>query len=392
VYWFHHNDVAETTAFAGVQLVFAVANVGVTVTLEYWVTSHISALWDAESMVGSFRRMLRGVCDGEVLLREDMTICENPECIKHLLMTHHSFKGRHFQQLLLPDEVERFTGFMKQSTHDMLVPEDSRTSTPPCLRVSLRGASDIRVGVDLWHVPMPHLFGKDGAHHLLALREDWEARKPPEAKQSEQIERIPTKARASLAGQTGTRATSEAGSQAGFLSQSSYNSLMQNFPELVDMTLLVDGSTHWLDVEQAHLRFVKRPSDPDACMPSLRRLVRPTDWESVRSKLRSIMKEVEHSEEAQNFSMKLHMLDNSKRTVIANDVQVSAFFPPRAPEDDESIDAEVKLCLQITDIAFDDSKKKAAPSLLGIGELDCLADDDSIDETTGLPASPAATL
>ncbi|CAE7207853.1 unnamed protein product [Symbiodinium sp. CCMP2592] len=158
VYWFQHNDVAETAAFAGVQLVFAVANVGVTVTLEYWVTSHISALLDAESMVGSFRRMLRGVCDGEVLLREDMTICENPECIKHLLMTHHSFKGRHFQQLLMPDEVERFTGFMQQSTHDMLVPEDSRTSTPPCLRVSLRGASDIRVGVDLWHVPMPHLF------------------------------------------------------------------------------------------------------------------------------------------------------------------------------------------------------------------------------------------
>ena len=46
------------------------------------------------------------------------------------------------------------------------------------------------------------------------------------------------------------------------------------------MTLLVDGGSHWLDVEQAHLRFVKQPSDPDAHMPSLRRLVRPTDWES----------------------------------------------------------------------------------------------------------------
>ncbi|OLP95762.1 hypothetical protein AK812_SmicGene22075 [Symbiodinium microadriaticum] len=158
VYWFHHNDVADTAAFAGVQLVFAIASVGVTVTLEYWVTSHISALLHAESMVGSFRRMLRGVCDGEVLLKEDMSICENAECIKHLLMTQSSFKGRHFQQLLMPDEEESFTGFMKQSTDDMLAPEDRRTSTPPCLRVSLRGASDIRVGVDLWHVPMPHLF------------------------------------------------------------------------------------------------------------------------------------------------------------------------------------------------------------------------------------------
>ena len=30
-----------------------------------------------------------------------------------------------------------------------------RTKTPPCLRVSLRGPSHLRVGVDLWHVCMP---------------------------------------------------------------------------------------------------------------------------------------------------------------------------------------------------------------------------------------------
>lgn len=40
----------------------------------YWVTSHISALVDTESMLSSFRHMLRGVCDGEVLLTEEMKI------------------------------------------------------------------------------------------------------------------------------------------------------------------------------------------------------------------------------------------------------------------------------------------------------------------------------
>ena len=32
---------------------------------------------------------MRGVCDGEVLLKEDMSICENAECIKQLAWYGH---------------------------------------------------------------------------------------------------------------------------------------------------------------------------------------------------------------------------------------------------------------------------------------------------------------
>lgn len=38
----------------------------------FWVTSHITALMDTECMVMSFRRMLRGVSDGEVILTEEL--------------------------------------------------------------------------------------------------------------------------------------------------------------------------------------------------------------------------------------------------------------------------------------------------------------------------------
>lgn len=40
----------------------------------------------------------------------------------------------------------------------------------------------------------------------------------------------------------------------------------------------MDATTPLLDVEQAHLSFVRRPdSETDSTMPSLRRLVQPTD-------------------------------------------------------------------------------------------------------------------
>lgn len=44
----------------------------------FWVTSHITALMDTECMVMSFRRMLRGVSDGEVILTEELCYLIKP--------------------------------------------------------------------------------------------------------------------------------------------------------------------------------------------------------------------------------------------------------------------------------------------------------------------------
>ena len=61
------------------------------------------------------------------------------------------------------------------------------------------------------------------------------------------------------------------------------------------MTLLVDVDTELHDVEKAHLNFARReeqaeqtvdpPSALQSNMPCLRKLVKPTDWEKVRSSI-----------------------------------------------------------------------------------------------------------
>ena len=138
--------------FAWMQSLLCLSIIGFSAVLEFWVSSHISMLLDTEKMVKCFRRMLRGVSDGEVLLNDEMQLCEDADCLKHLLMTGSDFRGRQFERLLVPEERARFRDFLKQSMAEVPT-QGERTKTPPCLRVSLRGASDIRVGVDLWHVP-----------------------------------------------------------------------------------------------------------------------------------------------------------------------------------------------------------------------------------------------
>eukprot|EP00435_Cladocopium_sp_Y103_P000141 s2658_g1.t1 len=170
----HSQSTEEILLFAWMQIIVSAGIIGFSVVLEFWVTSHLTSLMDTESMVCSFRRMLRGVSDGEVMLSEDLRIAEDSDCLKHLLMTQSKFKGKDFERLLVEEEVDRFQEFMKQSMAEAHKPEEQRTKTPPCLRISLRGASDLRVGVDVWHVSMPGR--KDGVRHLLALREDSEAR------------------------------------------------------------------------------------------------------------------------------------------------------------------------------------------------------------------------
>lgn len=136
------HSAMDTVAFAWVQAVVAFGMTIVSVVLEYWVTSHISTRLDTEYMVSSFRRMLRGVCDGDVMVTEDMTISEDAECLKHLLMDSTSFKGQRFDHLIVPEELLRFRDFVERSSQDAIRPEAAKT--PRCLRISLMGSSKIR--------------------------------------------------------------------------------------------------------------------------------------------------------------------------------------------------------------------------------------------------------
>ena len=121
-------------------------------------------LIDSESMVSSFRPMLRGVCDGELLLDEHLQIIGNGDCLTKLLMTH-NISGD-FEQLLVEGDCARFRHFIAD------IHLNSAQATPPCLGLSLQ-LDEVRVVVDLFH-----LLGE--ARHLLAFREDAESRLRPE--------------------------------------------------------------------------------------------------------------------------------------------------------------------------------------------------------------------
>eukprot|EP00434_Breviolum_minutum_P000996 symbB.v1.2.000872.t1/scaffold38.1/size396883/12 len=134
--------------------------------------------------------------------------------------------------------------------------------------------------------------------------------------------------------------------------------MVDSFPELVDMTLCVDTSTHWFDIEQAHLSFARQAQSSYNSMPSLRRLVRPTDWETVRSQLKA----VSHGNSMEE--MRLRLVDDAKRSLIAQ-VQVSTFHPAH-----RGAESSIQLCLQLTDFVFEDPKgnSKAERSLTSIHE------------------------
>eukprot|EP00913_Durusdinium_trenchii_P032914 g30811.t1 len=218
------QDITETVGFAWVQALVCAGITIFSVVLEYWVTSHITSLLETETMLSSFRRMLRGVCDGEVLLGEDLKIKES--WLRRKTSSLHVLGPRKdFQKFLDPEEATRFLDFLQQSERDAHQPEEQRTRTPPCLRISLRGASDIRVGVDLWHVPMRST--GSGTSHLIALREDSEAQQAISSEDQPDLQLPPH--------QGDPDAMSELSD-----SQKSSTSLLRSFPELME-TRSADG-------------------------------------------------------------------------------------------------------------------------------------------------------
>ena len=57
-------------------------------------------------MVGGFRRMLRGICDGEVLLNGQLKIQGSGVCLNTILSTSGNFGDKSFLELLVDSEEE----------------------------------------------------------------------------------------------------------------------------------------------------------------------------------------------------------------------------------------------------------------------------------------------
>ncbi|CAJ1383012.1 unnamed protein product [Effrenium voratum] len=243
------------------ELSICCANLMLSVVLEALIRSRIQAMLDsadAESMVASFRRMLRGLCDGDLLLDSNLRIQGEAHCLKHLLFSSTTMQGRDFTELLAPSEQERFRAFLEAKAGET-------QAAPPCLRVSLRGSMDTRVSADVFRVPVAGLMGAEHPYHLLALKEDSEANLP-------EVEPVPL--------DLGTRKAKGRCRSSG--SSRSSRSRCRSGP-LEEMTLMLNMNTAHYEVEQAHLSFKSV-----AETPTLRKLVRPTDWETIRENLAQI--------------------------------------------------------------------------------------------------------
>ncbi|CAK9056258.1 unnamed protein product [Durusdinium trenchii] len=326
---------------------------------------------DAESLVSSFRRVLRGVCDGEVLLDSHMNVAKESECLKHLILTNVSLTGSSFLDLLADGEQHRFKAFIDSSTAAFGAQSQStdatrwtHTAAPPlCLRVSLRGSEGVRVAADLYHVPVPGQADSEPSH-LIAFKEDPELRaRVPEAAEGA-VPAALTEYRSSdgqnLRKSTSPMAQGDATSvRSGSTSRSSS---AQAFLDLQEMFLLVDVDTELQDVQQVELNFKRQeepldvPSGLHSGMPSLRKLVKPMDWEKVRSKVsKFVEKSMRGDVEVQGKSMNpmtVQLPGHSGWLVV----EEASLHP--------SQDAKVWLHLQ----GFRPEKARLLPSLGGIQE------------------------
>eukprot|EP00434_Breviolum_minutum_P007635 symbB.v1.2.006733.t1/scaffold406.1/size210851/3 len=138
--------------------------------------------------------------------------------------------------------------------------------------------------------------------------------------------------------------------------------MLQICSELKEMTLLVDPTTPLLDVLQAHLSF-ESDSDRDSSMPCLRKMVRPTDWGTIRKELQSFAVRAKNSTR-ETLKMKLRLQDESRRCVEARRVEVSAFHSPG------DAGGTTKLCLQLEDLKLVKPLQKRRCELQGVHESD----------------------
>ncbi len=346
--WQH--DPGRVTLSVANELLLLSAVLSISGLVEVSTRRRLAMLLNSESMVMSFRQMLRGLCDGEVLLNSKLCIVGG--CLKTLLMTSEEFSSQSFEELLVEEERPTFRHFMLDSAK-----EAPTGSAPTCVRVSLKRAGH-RIGVDLFHVKMPHLLGEE-TFHLIALREDFDSKAALEVfneanENANPILEIDEKSKRPPSCRSDNS-----------VPPVTANSMIQLCQELQEMTLLVDANTPLLDVDQAHLSFLRQSDEADSSMLSLRRLVRPTDWGTVSKQLREFAmladSEGQSSTHRDVLKTKLRMQDDAKRCIEA-DMEVSNFSPP------QSNGSVRKLCLQIGGMNTVKAKARHLCQLQGVNE------------------------
>ena len=158
-----------TSELVGSTLVSHIASLVVVIFIVYAMQSYIAARLDsddASSLLRAFRRVLRGVCDGELVLdRRNHRIVDDASSLERLLNAKKKLSETHFLDLFLDSEGrQRFLEFLDSETSTT----DSKATIPSCLRIVLQGASG-PVSTDVFFTSCGAA-GQD--YYLLAFRAD----------------------------------------------------------------------------------------------------------------------------------------------------------------------------------------------------------------------------
>eukprot|EP00438_Fugacium_kawagutii_P022533 Skav206043 [mRNA] locus=scaffold587:38808:39962:- [translate_table: standard] len=224
---------------------------------------------DASSLMLGFRQVLRGVCDGDLLLdRSSCTVVDDASCLERLLKSSRKLEKTNFLDLFLDSgSREGFLQFIKtqaDASTDFGAPR-----MPSGLRISLQGANG-PVSVDVFQTNVPNQKGSDKDYCLLALKEDPEQSAPPDA--------LPNSAPPVNAAAAHPR-SQDLGSLV--------SEVVEVHDELLEVALLVSNETSLFDIKEVHLRFKRSTSVPalNSGMPTLKRFIRPTDWGRIETML-----------------------------------------------------------------------------------------------------------
>ena len=212
---------------------------------------------DVSSLLVASRRVLRGVCDGDLVLdSRNHNIVDDASSLERLLKTPKKLADTSFLDLFLdPEGRQNFLQFLRSET----APRES-DGIPPCLRIALQGAEG-PVSTDIFCTSLAAA-GQD--YFLLALRADPDQfLAPPDA----------------LAAPPARCPVHPQGMRPAEPSQASSIEVPEALKELVQATLLVSKESPGMDIEEVSLSFLRNPRENG--MPTLRNFIRINDWPRV---------------------------------------------------------------------------------------------------------------
>ena len=158
-----------TSELVSSTIISSCASLGMGIFTVYAMKRHIAARLDSDdtsSLLLAFRRVLRGVCDGELVLdRRNHRIVEDASSLERLLNAKKKLSETSFLDLFLDSEGrQRFLEFLDSESST----KENRATIPSCLRIALQGASG-PVSTDVFFTSC----GAAGQeYYLLAFRAD----------------------------------------------------------------------------------------------------------------------------------------------------------------------------------------------------------------------------